>query len=361
MNFKKSNFLIFSLLLIFSFLFAKNALAIASYLCEMNDGSKTCQDIVWVNDHKSIKCTGNYNSLSDCIPFQTGQTIFWYPCPVAGSNAVFTCENTKGSNCGVGSNSKEACKQFVIGVGGNFQDSGSSAAASKAKIDAALQAKTEQENQAKAKAAKNAENDKAKNLHCSCNQLAPDLQCKDGFNTMDEVLIACNSCYAELGNNSPTNLTPELGLCPLGTKETGPFSCTCGSGDKASCVSFYTFAELDGFCPKTCSKGNGDCKIDTSDVLKSLQKKALILNPAGFAFGSAGVSEIIGKIIQFLLWPIGMFTMVMYIWAGFLWMTAQGNSENVGKAKQILVWTTLGVVITLASYLIVQLIFTEIL
>jgi uncharacterized membrane protein len=58
---------------------------------------------------------------------------------------------------------------------------------------------------------------------------------------------------------------------------------------------------------------------------------------------------------------IGSIVLVMYIFGGFLWMTASGNSEQVDKAKKILVWSSLGVVAMLASYVLVTFLFKTVL
>jgi hypothetical protein len=49
------------------------------------------------------------------------------------------------------------------------------------------------------------------------------------------------------------------------------------------------------------------------------------------------------------------------IYAGILWMTAQGNEQQVSKAKNLLINATIGLIITLAAYAITSFIGTEIL
>ena len=67
--------------------------------------------------------------------------------------------------------------------------------------------------------------------------------------------------------------------------------------------------------------------------------------------------EIIGQAIRILLSFIGSIGLIFYIYAGILWMTAAGNSEQVTKAKQVLVWTTLGIAMMLLSYIVIKLVF----
>lgn len=110
---------------------------------------------------------------------------------------------------------------------------------------------------------------------------------------------------------------------------------------------------------------SGDCNINIGtvgkisgmdlDVLK--QRAATELNPLKFT----DPTNIIGRILKVVPMYMGAIAMMMYIWAGVLWMTASGNAERTTKAKVILVWTTLGVVAILASYMLVSFIFNTVL
>lgn len=77
------------------------------------------------------------------------------------------------------------------------------------------------------------------------------------------------------------------------------------------------------------------------------------LNPAGWT----DPSNFIGKIIGFFYFAVGATTLIFYIWAGALWMTAGGNAERVDKSKKILIWTTVGVTGVFLSYMITKIIF----
>jgi hypothetical protein len=71
----------------------------------------------------------------------------------------------------------------------------------------------------------------------------------------------------------------------------------------------------------------------------------------------SGVNDFIGQIIKVLLAFIGSISLALYVWAGLVWMTASGSSERIGKAKKILIWTTLGDAVMLGSYIIVAYLF----
>jgi cytochrome bd-type quinol oxidase subunit 2 len=62
------------------------------------------------------------------------------------------------------------------------------------------------------------------------------------------------------------------------------------------------------------------------------------------------VNKLVGQIVRSLLSFVGVLLLVLFIYAGFLWMTAQGNEEQVTKAKNIIKGATIGAVLVFASY-----------
>lgn len=124
--------------------------------------------------------------------------------------------------------------------------------------------------------------------------------------------------------------------------------------------------ELPSDCAAKSDQNNLNCKIDSGNCkqfaesgkskLVSLQNEAKKkLNPVGFATGQKGMLNLIGLVIAFLMFPIGALAMIMYIYAGFLWMS--GSPDNITKAKSILSWTSLGIVFSLSSYILVKFVF----
>ncbi len=61
---------------------------------------------------------------------------------------------------------------------------------------------------------------------------------------------------------------------------------------------------------------------------------------------------VVGLFINIVLGVLGVIFLVLTIYAGFLWMTAAGNEEQVKKAKHIVVQAVIGLVITLSAYAI---------
>lgn len=87
------------------------------------------------------------------------------------------------------------------------------------------------------------------------------------------------------------------------------------------------------------------------DALKGLANK----NANKGNFSSPVV--LINRAIKMLMAFIGSIALVLYIYSGFMWMTASGNAERVTKAKTTMVWTTLGVLMMLASYMLASFLF----
>lgn len=74
--------------------------------------------------------------------------------------------------------------------------------------------------------------------------------------------------------------------------------------------------------------------------------------------GEAGYSTavtipiIVGKIISILLGLLGLVFLILVVYAGFLYLTAQGEDAQVKKAKAILTKAAIGMMLVLSSYAI---------
>ncbi len=86
------------------------------------------------------------------------------------------------------------------------------------------------------------------------------------------------------------------------------------------------------------------------DSFKSIKTSATDLNPMNIS----GPSDLFANAINIMMAFIGSIAILLYIYGGFLWMSAAGNADRVGKAKTILIWTTFGAIAMGASYMIVK-------
>jgi hypothetical protein len=102
----------------------------------------------------------------------------------------------------------------------------------------------------------------------------------------------------------------------------------------------------------TCGGGDYICKATLcvkSQDKKTLDKVVNLTNPLG-KDASTDVNVLIGKIINGVLGIVGSLALVMFIYGGFVWMTARGNRDAITKGKDILVWAIIGMVVIFTSY-----------
>jgi len=69
------------------------------------------------------------------------------------------------------------------------------------------------------------------------------------------------------------------------------------------------------------------------------------------------VTDIVGKVIKTGLGIVGSIALVLFIFAGFVWMTAQGNSGKIQSSLKIMQWTAIGLAIIFFSYAMLKFVF----
>jgi len=82
---------------------------------------------------------------------------------------------------------------------------------------------------------------------------------------------------------------------------------------------------------------------DTSGINK-------LATGAGYNLTSTSPEAYIGKIMLLVFSFIGIVFMILTVYAGIQWMTAQGNTSQVSKAKDTLIKAIVGLVIIMAAY-----------
>lgn len=63
------------------------------------------------------------------------------------------------------------------------------------------------------------------------------------------------------------------------------------------------------------------------------------------------------RIINFLLLLLGTIALCLTVYAGYLWMMARGNEDDIKKAKDILAGSVVGILLILASYALTNYVF----
>lgn len=72
---------------------------------------------------------------------------------------------------------------------------------------------------------------------------------------------------------------------------------------------------------------------------------------------ASGPIETVSYIINFLLGLLGTIALALTVYAGFVWLKAQGNEEEVTRAKNILIGSVTGILLVLSSYAIINYVF----
>jgi len=78
------------------------------------------------------------------------------------------------------------------------------------------------------------------------------------------------------------------------------------------------------------------------------------LTDIGTALGGtqSDLPTLVGAIINVLLSVLGIVFVILVVYAGFLYLTSQGETKNVDKAKKLLTQSVIGLVIIVAAYAI---------
>ncbi len=68
--------------------------------------------------------------------------------------------------------------------------------------------------------------------------------------------------------------------------------------------------------------------------------------------GTKDIRATIAGLISVIMGFLGIVAVIIILLGGFMWMTAGGNEEKVGKAKKLIVSGIIGLVIVLSAYAI---------
>ena len=87
----------------------------------------------------------------------------------------------------------------------------------------------------------------------------------------------------------------------------------------------------------------------------------VLVNTGGGAYAGApgalvqtNLSLTVAKILNTTFSLLGIIFVVLFVYAGFLYMTSGGNETTIEKSKKIMTATVIGLVIILASYAITK-------
>ncbi|MFH1508553.1 MAG: MMCAP2_0565 family pilin-like conjugal transfer protein [bacterium] len=72
----------------------------------------------------------------------------------------------------------------------------------------------------------------------------------------------------------------------------------------------------------------------------------------GTSLPRSDIPTYVGNVIRWVLGIIGVILVALIVYGGFLYMTSAGNEETAGKAKLVLTYAVIGIVIVAISWII---------
>lgn len=101
----------------------------------------------------------------------------------------------------------------------------------------------------------------------------------------------------------------------------------------------------------------------TGSMEKSINNLNIIGNITGLGQANnapdAGLYSKAAAIVNIMLGFAGIISMIIIIYAGFKWITAQGNDEQVGEAKKSIRDATIGLTVIFLAYVLVNFVITK--
>jgi hypothetical protein len=80
-------------------------------------------------------------------------------------------------------------------------------------------------------------------------------------------------------------------------------------------------------------------------------------NPLSSTGDAVRVTTIFGRFLKIILGTVVFVSLIMFLWAGYQYMTADGKGEKTGKARETMLWAVLGIVASFSAYTIIKTIF----
>lgn len=153
----------------------------------------------------------------------------------------------------------------------------------------------------------------------------------------------------------PSGLKAQIFTGAVGcvSNEDCPTNYNCDT-DLERCVPTINCANDPPYCPDgyVCDRTLDLCV--KPEAQQGAERIGEVLSPTGVA-GTADFSDLILKYVNFALPFLALAAFAGFVYAGFLYVTAYGNDEQLQKAKKILIYAVVGLVLVILSFSIVQL------
>lgn len=84
-------------------------------------------------------------------------------------------------------------------------------------------------------------------------------------------------------------------------------------------------------------------------------------NPKGILNGISsqqGIYLIVGRVLKAMMGILGSGALLVFIYGGFEWVTAAGNSDKISNGASAMTWAAIGICVIFSSYAIINLLFS---
>lgn len=95
----------------------------------------------------------------------------------------------------------------------------------------------------------------------------------------------------------------------------------------------------------------------TAPHIAAAQENTRLTNP----LGTSDPRVIISRLLEGFLGLVGAIALLMFIYGGILFLTAAGSPGPVDKAKKVIVFSILGIIVIAAAYVATQTVFEAVL
>jgi len=66
------------------------------------------------------------------------------------------------------------------------------------------------------------------------------------------------------------------------------------------------------------------------------------------------IPELVAKVLSAVIGLIGILAVASFVYGGILYMTSGGSEEQLNKGKKVLLYSTMGLIVSILSYVIVN-------
>jgi hypothetical protein len=172
-------------------------------------------------------------------------------------------------------------------------------------------------------------------------------------------------------NEEAERLGKDLYACKIEkAKPLVAYRCYCKEGlacDKPqvepSTYSWESRPEAETWCSQTCLKSIPNCNgthiltKSTDPVPEEVRREEVeaggtyrLRNP----LKAANFTQLVGSIINTGLGLLGSLAFLMFVYGGFLWLTAGGAADRISKGKDVMKWAVIGLILVFGSYALVR-------